>query len=351
LATALPNRFSWSIRLAKWRGLEVRVHLSLILLALLAGAVSLEAGTLFGVTLIAGLLLSIIAHEAAHAIVALKLGGDVTRIVLGPHGGLESPQVPDEPEPQVCVAMAGPVTHLALTVISTAVLAMMGDTRLLQLFNPANLQAAMSTDMGVMFFRSLLWMNWVLFLLNWIPAYPFDGAPTLRALLWPTVGRRTAAVITSRVALAVAIGLMIGGIAIRWLPDATPLPVWSSLLMLGLFTAVSSQRDLLLSRWIAHERDELTLSDGISDPIDASWLVDDSDNMVLVEQHHDQLRERYERQRKAQEAYEDARVDDILARIHNGGIDHLTPEDQAFLKRASERYRSRRHDSVDESDG
>ncbi len=348
---AIPNRFSWSFPLARWRKFDLRVHISLVLLALIAIAVSLETGTLFGILLLGALLLSLVVHEAAHAWVAIRLGGEVRRVVFGPQGGLESPHVPDEPEPQICTAMAGPVSHLALTVVGTVVLAMMGDkAELLKLFNPANLLAAMSTDHLITFLRSLVWVNWVLFLLNWIPAYPFDGAPTLRALLWPVVGRRTAVVITSRVALAVAVLLVGGGVAMRLLAGDTPLPAWATLVMLGLFVAVSSQRDLLLSRWLAQEHDEFAAPGGIDDTIDESWLAEDSDSMVLVEQHHDQLRERYERQRKAQEAYEDARVDDILARIHNGGIDHLSPEDQAFLQRASQRYRSRRREeAVDET--
>lgn len=63
---------------------------------------------------------------------------------------------------------------------------------------------------------------------------------------------------------------------------------------------------------------------------DEPWMRDDSSHMVLVEQHYDQLRERYERKRKAQEDYEDARVDDILARLHDEGFDHLSQDDQAF---------------------
>ncbi len=347
---AVPNRFSWSLCLARWRRFELRIHISLVLLALIAIAYSFETETPFGLLLLGALLLSLIVHEAAHAWVAIRLGGEVRRVVLGPQGGLESPHVPDEPEPQICTAMAGPVAHLSLTVIGTAVLAAMGDkSELLRLFNPANLQdaGALDTDHFVTFMRSLVWVNWLLFLLNWIPAYPFDGAPTLRALLWPVVGRRTAVVITSRVALAVAALLVVGGVATRLLAGDTPFPAWTTLVMLGLFVAVSSQRDLLLSRWLSQEHDEFALPHGIDDTIDESWLAEDSESMVLVEQHHDQLRERYERQRKAQEAYEDARVDDILARIHNGGIDHLSPEDQAFLQRASQRYRSRRSEAVD----
>ena len=44
-----------------------------------------------------------------------------------------------------------------------------------------------------------------------------------------------------------------------------------------------------------------------------------------------------------QEAIEDARVDDILARLHDSSWDALSPDEIAILQRASQRYRRRRH--------
>ena len=50
----------------------------------------------------------------------------------------------------------------------------------------------------------------------------------------------------------------------------------------------------------------------------------------------------------SQEASEDARVDDILARLYDSSWDALSAEEIAVLQRASQRYRRRRH-SADHS--
>ena len=57
---------------------------------------------------------------------------------------------------------------------------------------------------------------------------------------------------------------------------------------------------------------------------------------MLVEH---QQRPSAEQNRRAQEAVEDARVDDILARLHDSSWDALSPEEIAVLQRASQRYR------------
>ena len=51
-------------------------------------------------------------------------------------------------------------------------------------------------------------------------------------------------------------------------------------------------------------------------------------------------RDREDRQR-LQEAAEDGRVDEILSRVHEGGIDSLSAEERDILRRASLRYRNR----------
>ena len=72
---------------------------------------------------------------------------------------------------------------------------------------------------------------------------------------------------------------------------------------------------------------------------------------VLVEQMHEKQQDTLDRKRREREDREDARVDDILARMADVGFDQLSEEEQAVLKRASRRYRQRLRQSENARDG
>jgi stage IV sporulation protein FB len=341
---------SWSIGLGHWWGTALRIHLSLLLGCALVIAFAASGVVQVGLIAVAVWIGSVLLHDLAHAFSAVRLGGRVDAIVLGPVGGLWPPQVPDEPEPQVFVALAGPIVHLSLVVASTGALVYQGATDVLALLTsiaPSELFTTTAPG-AVLVVKLTLWINWMLFLLNWISVYPFDAAPALRALLWPLAGRRSAAIFTSRLGLGVSVALFFAALYFYSMVGAAS-HVWGTFLLLAIFSAVSAQRDLSLfeeAEADAMVDDYWKLNMDDEDLDDDEWLRDDSNHMVLVEQHYDQLRERYERQRKAQEDYEDARVDDILARMHDDGFERLSHEDKAFLRRASRRYRDRRRDSL-----
>src|SRR5437870_2002531 len=90
----------WSLSLGRWWGVAVYLHVFFVLSALLALAFNWSEPDLLGTGLlmVAILLASVTLHEVGHALAALRIGGKVDAIVLGPVGGLISPRVPDEPE-------------------------------------------------------------------------------------------------------------------------------------------------------------------------------------------------------------------------------------------------------------
>jgi Zn-dependent protease len=289
--------------------------------------------------MVAVLLVSVTMHEVGHALAALRVGGKVDAIVLGPVGGLMPPRVPDEPEIHLFVALAGPIVHLAIAVIAAIALAAAGNTQLLGLLNPLTTPQDLVEPGGAWLVAAklTLWLNWILMLLNLLPAYPFDGGPILRAMLWPALGRRTARVVTARVAMAIAV--LLCGVAILTLGSEVPtqVPSWIPLVILGLFLFFSARQDLATSEPNDQPAGFNVNSDGL-DLLDAMWDGDDDEDGVLVE--HQQRPS--EHNGGTHETSEEERVDDILARLHNASWDALSPEDVAILQRASQRYRRRR---------
>jgi Zn-dependent protease len=333
----------WSLSLGRWAGVAVYLHVFFLLFAVPALAFTLPDPDLIlaGSIAVIVLFLSLLAHEFAHTFAATRIGGQVDAIVIGPVGGLLPPRVPDEPEAHLVVAVVGPLVQLALVVVAAAVLAFDQQTNVPGLFNPL----ATSVDLvegrpWLVATKLTLYLNWVLLLLNLLPAYPFDGGPIFRALLWPALGRRTARVVTSRIAMGLALVLCAGGAFTLGSNFDTPVAPHIPLITLGVILFFSARQDLVGGQ--PSEQDEEPTgyhldSDGL-DLLEAMWSGEDDDGGVLVE--HQQPRA--PQLRSDLDAVEDARVDDILARLQTLRFDELSEEDQAVLKRASRRYRQRR---------
>ncbi len=337
--------FRWTVSLGCWWGVSVEVHLWL-LLGLVAAIAANSHQLAIGAIVATVWLVSVVLHQLAHVLIAQRVGGEVTGVVVGPAGGTYQADLPDEPEPQVLVALFGPAVHLLLVVVAMCPLVLQRTDEVLSLLHPlaAATELTLTAPLGLTVVKAVLWINWVLFLVNLLPAYPFDTATVLRSLLWPMVGRRTAYVTTGRLAQAAAVGFLFCGLYLATIAQ-TEGSVWVIPLAASLYLAVAAQRDwYLLAQMDGDAHDDEWVHLDAEELEDESWLRDDSNHMVLVEQHYDQLRERYERKRKAQEDYEDARVDDILARLHSEGFERLSQDDQAFLRRASRRYRDRRRE-------
>ncbi|MEM9185772.1 MAG: site-2 protease family protein [Planctomycetota bacterium] len=345
------NGRRWSIAFGEWWGIPVRLHLLMLLFAALAVGVTLDGSWSNGLMTAAVLLASVVLHEAAHCLVALRLGGRVEAVVLSPIGGLHAPKVPDEPEPQLFVALVGPLTNLA--VVAAVTLALLSveapPSEVLPLFNPVGPSGVLEGELGMVALKEALWINWALFLLNLLPAYPFDGGPALRAALWPLVGRRTAAVATAYTAQALSALLCVLAVAVEKNEPEAVMPLWAPLVTLAVFLFFSAQRDLSLAGAFETTPDAERLyprKPRGQDFYDTEWL-DEDDDMVLVEQGVESRRDKRQRKREADEASEDKRVDDILARLHETTFEQLSSEDRAILQRASRRYRSRSRGDVD----
>ncbi len=169
----------WSIRLGRWFGTEVYLHLTFLLLLGFVGfsswASSRDAGqaldsVLFYVALFACVLL----HEFGHALAARRYGIRTRDITLLPIGGLARLDSTGEtPWQELVIALGGPIVNV---VIAAGLYAGM------RLTGHLDVTVAEVTVRGS-FPMQLLVANVVLFVFNLIPAFPMDGGRVLRALL------------------------------------------------------------------------------------------------------------------------------------------------------------------------
>ena len=355
-----PTTEKWSIKLGRWRSIDLRLHIQLPLLALvslLAGIAPRYGVVETRVTLwaLAVLTLSVVIHELVRVATAFRVGGHASSLVIGPMGGWSKLMLPDDPPAHLIPALVGPMTFFVLMVSAGCGLALAGDHQFhLLMLNPVsppiNLGAEVSTFYTIA--QLTLWINWCLLLISLLPIDPCSGAELLRGVLWPIVGRTSASVATSHVALASsAIMALISVLLLQQdasseilanqeLVSGPLMPAWFPPAVLAVFLLYGGRRN----PYSRHYDIGLAIDEFDSD--DEEWIAnewsEDDREAVLVEHLIDQKQEVLDRKRREREANEDERVDDILIRLRDSSFEQLSEEERAILKRASRRYRQRR---------
>ncbi|HLH09859.1 MAG TPA: site-2 protease family protein [Terriglobales bacterium] len=224
---------SWSIPVGRIGNAHVRVHLSfLFLLAYVWMTDSKPLGNAVygrGLALVGLMLASVILHELAHGLVTIHRKLPVRVLVLMPIGGIvlvdESAEPDHDTGGEWAVALSGPFANLFVAFITGSIV--------LGLIPKAALWSSPLISSENLL-RSFVWINFALFAMNLVPAYPLDAGRILRS----TLARRTDFVRATRQAVSLgqmfAIALVLPGIIV---PD-----VWNRWLMLvGLVLFLAAQ--------------------------------------------------------------------------------------------------------------
>jgi Zn-dependent protease len=360
----LPAETPWSVPFGVWGGAPLRLHLSLVAALVIGGWWAFEGQSWELAAVLAIWVASLVAHEGAHALASLRVGGIIDGVVLCPFGGLRSPRLPDDPESRVFVAMAGPMANLLLVVAGAICLAGYDQTGpgLASLFFPqfdtllsgealadgapaidVAVPGAAATAFATTFAKLLVWVNWPLFALNLLPASPFDGGRALASLAAPWVGNFFATRAVARLAVVAGGLTAIAGLLLDTDPDGTP-PVDLTLALVGLLVAFGGVHDLNAIEPTSDDRAVRgRRRPGAQEEADDWWSGDDEDAVVLVEATRAAEEQGARRAPpEADDAMEERRLDDVLAKLHVGGLDGLTADERAVLDRASQRLRTRR---------
>jgi len=141
---------------------------------------------------------SVLAHELAHSLVAIRQGEKVRSITLFIFGGVA--QITEEPDralKEFFMAIVGPLSSLAIALVFGVLwLAVRG----------------FSEPVGALA-NSLARINASLALFNLIPGFPLDGGRVLRALIWGISGNlRMATLVASWFGQGIALLFMLWGV-------------------------------------------------------------------------------------------------------------------------------------------
>lgn len=173
------------------------VMVALIMVAIFGPTVQRAAPSLgllaYAVALVFALLLlvSVLVHEAAHALVAQRVGFRVSRMVADFWGGHTAHDgAGGTPGRSAAVAVVGPLSNAALALLGWWLLSLLtaagpGTSSLGALVDGTELRVVL-----VLLVYAFAWSNTFVAVFNLLPGLPLDGGFLLEALVWKVTGNR-----------------------------------------------------------------------------------------------------------------------------------------------------------------
>jgi Zn-dependent protease/CBS domain-containing protein len=207
---------SFSIHVGRLFGVEVRLHLTFLILPVFVFWTEYNSrGSANGardLALVGIVLACVAAHEIGHMLMARRAGLIPKAVILLPLGGVtvfdESRVEPPESaaavwKREVQIALTGPLVNLVFAMIAAAVIVVAVPGA--KLWEWPWLQSGNLP-------RSLVWANLYIAGLNLLPAYPLDGGRILRAFFARSVDAAAATRRAVSISHALAMILMVAGL-------------------------------------------------------------------------------------------------------------------------------------------
>jgi stage IV sporulation protein FB len=379
----------WSLLIARYRGWSLRVHLYFWLLAASTLYLSLTTRNtlpnqedifLMAIASLMVLAGSLLLHEMGHALAVKIFGGSMPTWVIGPVNGMGDIRTPQEPCTQVFIYLAGPVVNFTIAFVAYTFLTLVQTPGVawLHLLHHDNWNG------GVLLtgLQLVYTINWLLCLINLAPSLMFDGGRALRGALlwnWPGLGviqaERWVASATRLLSATLLLLVMLSW-QWGWAIDVYLVPLALFSVFLFFSSEIQPSRDMApeSARWTddhAASAISATLrtlketgashSSPPAPPSPSSaanrppedwansppsfWqpILPNSEHSSPPAREKEPLFSHFSGNSAEAEAADDIRMDKLLIRVHEEGMDCLSSEEHAFLQKVSARYRERRH--------
>jgi Zn-dependent protease len=199
-----------SIGLGKILGVPLRLHytwfiifvfLTVSLVLYVSGDYPIEQRIILGIITSALFFGSIIVHELAHSVLAIRNGIPVKDITLFIFGGVSQiTREATQPKTELLVAIVGPLASLAMGGIFYGAYFLLAQTQ---------------QTVAASLMQWLAMINVILAVFNLVPGFPLDGGRIFRAIVWQRTGNYVRATsIATKVGRGIALAFIIGGIVI-----------------------------------------------------------------------------------------------------------------------------------------
>ncbi|HET6422463.1 MAG TPA: site-2 protease family protein [Planctomycetaceae bacterium] len=319
---------SWSVPCGRWFGTRVRVSVFFVFVPLI---LMVRFGNVMGAVLSASLFFATLLHEFGHVFACRMLRGAADEILIWPLGGLASLHYPRTTSGRLITIFGGPIVNLVCCVACWP--QFYASEQWTSVLNPMELpQFAFSAtswpvDTLLVFFA----VNWLLLVLNLIPAWPLDGGQAV----WTVWHSHSGAEAALR-------GTTIVGMACGWIVAAiglmTNLPWAVALGAVLLIVNISAWQQ---RGWDDEEGDSFLgydFSEGYTS------LERDARNEATLSWWR-----RWQQRRREQQAERERerlvnleqQLDVLLTKVHEHGIDSLSAAERRLLREASESIRDR----------
>ncbi len=341
---ALDNPINWSFKIGRLFAIDIRVHITFIIGAIVLIAMEMPqgdaAGTVPFTTVLtrslgtyAILFFVVLVHEFGHCYGARREGGEANEILLWPLGGLAYVQPPHEARAHMITTIAGPMVNVIFCAISAVVLIIWLGSFGAVPWNPLYLASPVDSTIfpttAQMWVMRFFGISYFLLLINLLPIFPFDGGRIVQAWLWPRKGYRSSMEIATGTGMvgAIIVGLF-GLLTGEWL-----------VMMIAVFGYLTCWQN----RRVLREQGEFETGFGV-DYGDGYTFGKDDDKPARKPGYFERRRAkkaalRAEWERAQREAHDKA-VEEALKQVSISGLESLTPQQRRLLEQETERRRA-----------
>ena len=395
----MRDLLSWSIPLFRAFGIQVRLHILYIVITLgmlLRYSTRGEGRDVWEYALIWIVILFVIVllHEFGHCFAARREGGDAEEILMWPLGGLAFCSVPHSAKANFITAAGGPLVNVLICLACATLLIPLGkvfpplnpldagqlwsprlhhypdgatwsrphdllvlkagtnepidrsahfvtlkDGSVAAIFDgkgefvPVTIVELAGYPDWVLWTARVFWMSWVLFLFNLLPAYPLDGGRLLQCLIWGRTGDfRRGTIVAVYAGFVVAITFFVVSF---WHEEPM-------LLFMAIFIWYCCQQQYVALEMAEHESVfGYDFSQGYTSLEKDEPAAPSPKRPGPVARWRQARRERKAQREAEQRAADEARMDQLLDKIHRQGKESLSDDDRRFMDRVSARYRNR----------